>query len=451
MIKNIELFRTELEKVNEWWVTGKAREAEKYLYKREKFNQLVKETDSRRISIILGARRVGKSILLKHTISYLLKSVNPRNILYLSLDDPSLQTHSDSLIKDAVEYFLDNIAKEGRKFIFLDEVQSFSEWYKWLKAFYDRGLDIKFFLSGSSSLSLQKEANKYLRGRSQETELFPLSFYEFTKLKGLEIQKPELENVLKMDEFEIKELWYKLKESFNEYLLVGGFPEWFEIKRDSQEWFSRLINDVPKKAIYEDVANLFGIKNTKTLELILAFIAANQSKILAYETINEVVKLDHQTLTNYIEFLKSSYLIVEILKYASLKHQLKAKRKYLIIDQGLRNAMLKDYEVRESNAGFIIENLIGINLYIKTKEKQENIYYISNGEVDFILKNKETVLVEVKYQNKISEGDIKNMLKFMENFKVNRGILATKDVLKVETRGNKRILFIPVWLLLLAL
>ncbi len=451
MIKNAELFRNELEKVNGWWVTGKVREAEQFPYKREKFSQLIKEIESRRISIILGARRVGKSVLLKHIISYLLKSINPRNIIYLSLDDPSVQTYSDSLIKDSVEYFLDNIAKEGRKYVFLDEVQSFEEWYKWIKAFYDKDLDIKFFLSGSSSLSLQKEANKYLRGRSQEIELFPLSFYEFLKLKGIEIQKPELQNILKMDNFEVKELWHKVKESFNEYLLAGGFPEWFETKKDPQEWFSRLINDVPKKAIYEDVANLFGIKNTKTLELILAFIAANQSRILAYETINEIVKLDHQTLTNYIEFLKSSYLIVDILKYASLKHQLKAKRKYLIVDQGLRNAILKDYEVSENNIGFIIENLVGISLYIKAKEKQENVFYISNGEVDFVVKNEETVLVEVKYQNQVSESDTKNMLKFMEKLKVNKGILVTKDALKEEIFGNKKILFIPTWLFLLAL
>ncbi len=61
-------------------------------------------------------------------------------------------------MKDIIDYFLKNIAPKGRKYIFLDEVHLYKGWHRWIKAYYDRYPDIKFILSGSSSLALQKES-----------------------------------------------------------------------------------------------------------------------------------------------------------------------------------------------------------------------------------------------------------------------------------------------------
>jgi hypothetical protein len=203
------------------------------------------------------------------------------------------------------DYWFENIAKKGKKFVFMDEVHLHKDWYKWLKSYYDKYFDIKFIVSGSSSLNLQKEANKWLRGRTLEIEVFPLDFEEFLELYGINLQKIKFGMLETLDEWEIKATFYKIKDAFNEYLMVGGFPEWFEIKKAKSEeaidlWFSRLINDIPKKAIYEDISNLFGIKNPKVLETVLAFITANQSRLLAYETINDIAKLDRATLVNLL-------------------------------------------------------------------------------------------------------------------------------------------------------
>ncbi|MCK4614195.1 MAG: ATP-binding protein, partial [Thermoplasmata archaeon] len=120
------------------------------------------------------------------------------------------------------------------------------------------------------------------------------------------------------------------------------------------------------------------------------------------------------------------------------------------VDQGLRNAILKDYEVRETNAGFIIENLIGMKLYKNSKEKNENVYYLINGEVDFIIKNKETLAVEVKYQENITKKDVKNILRFMNKYDLKHSLLVTKNLYKKEKIDGKQISYIPAWLFLLA-
>lgn len=456
MIRDNLGFRAELEKINEWWFTNSVKEARLYPLKREQFEILKKELENPRISIVIGPRRVGKSVLIKQTIGHLIKNGrNPRNVLYYSLDDPSLSVYSDNLLKDIVDYFLENIALSGKKYIFLDEVHLFDKWYKWIKAFYDREKNLKFILSGSSSISLQKEANVFLRGRTFEIEMFPLDFFEFAKFSGIKVDRIDHQELLKLNEFEVRKIQYNLKNTFKEYLSVGGFPEWFEIKNQTDaklRWFTMLVEDVPKKAIYEDIATLFGIRNVKILEQVFAFIAAHQSKLLSYETINDIVKLDRSTLINYIEFLKSSYLITEVLKFAGIKEQIKAKKKFLVIDQGLRNAILKDYEVKEDNLGFVFENLIGVALFLFCKKNDVKLnYWKPNDEVDFVISGKEIIPVEAKYKNRISEKDKGNLRNFMRKFKKDKAFLITKNLYGQERVGKCSLYFIPAEIFLLSL
>lgn len=450
MINNFVEFRRELEKANEWWLLNAVKEAKKYPFKREIFESFKKGLDSRRILMLLGPRRVGKSIIIKQTVDYLLFSgIDPSSILYYSMDDPALAPYSDNLMKDMIDYHEENIASKGKRYIFLDEIQSYTGWHKWIKSYYDRDLPIKFILTGSSSFALQKEANNYLRGRSSEFSLYPLNLMEFTSLSNLKMPDFTLEDLFDIPALEVEKLGMQIKKTFNEYLLAGGFPEWFETKANGmEEWFKTLINDIPKKAIYEDVSNLFNIKTPRFLELIFTFIISHQSQILAYETINEVARLDRATLVSYIEFLKNSYLIIEILKYAGLKEQLKAKKKFLCIDQGLRNAALKDFQLREENIGFIIENIIGLKCALF---EDKNVFYLkNNGEVDFILKDKVILPIEVKYRNQISPKDLNHLLLFMDVKKIDRGIVITKNLYQKNSFGKKKIFFIPAWLFLLA-
>lgn len=457
MIRDSLEFRAELEKINKWWFTNSVEEAKLYPLKRQQFQTLKKELPTPRINIVIGPRRVGKSILVKQAIQDLIQNgENPRNILYYSLDDPTLSVYSDNLLKDLIDYFLENIALPAKKrYIFLDEVYLFKGWYKWIKSFYDKRKDIKFVLSGSSSTSLEKEINIFLRGRTFEIEMFPLSFFEFTRFSGIKMNKIEYEQLLKLDEFKARKIQHNLKNVFGEYLAVGGFPEWFEMRNQSDaklRWFTMLVEDIPKKAIYEDIATLFGIRNAKILEQVFAFVTAHQSRLLSYETINDVAKLDRSTLINYLEFLKSSYLIREVLKFASIKEQMKAKKKFLVIDQGLRNAVLKDYEVKEDNLGFILENVVGINLFLFCKEKDMKLYYWRiNDEVDFVISGKETVPVEVKYKKRISENDKSKLKNFMRKFKPNKAFLITKDLYGQERVGKSLLYFIPAEVFLLSL
>lgn len=443
MIRDMELFAKELEKINDWWLTDKIPLPP--LLERNTLHKIIDELNDRRIIQIVGPRRAGKTTLLYQSINHLIKNnIDSKNIFYCSLDDPALCTLSDSLLKDSLDFFLENIAKDGKKFVFFDELHSSKGWYKWLKSFFDRYDDVKFIISGSSSLTLQKEANQYLRGRTFDMEIYPFSFQEFIEYKGLKISKMDFTDLKQVERIDISKLEKKVYPYFLEYLLVGGFPEWFYVN-DVKKWFEKIINDIPKKAIYEDVANIFGIRSPKTLENIFAFICENQSKILTYKKINEVANLHRSILLNYIEYLKSSYMIIEIPKFAkTVKEQIKSRKKFLVVDQGIRNALLKDYEIKIENVGFIVENVVGIRVFL-----QGQLFYIrTNGEVDFVLRKDKTIIpIEVKYSEKPTIT--KAIIEFMIEHRLDHGIIVTKNVFKQERRDNKTFYFIPAWLFVL--
>lgn len=445
MIKNPELFAKELEKLNEWWLTDRLELPN--LLRREALNKIIEALEGKRIVQIIGARRVGKTTLLKQSMGYLLtkKSVEARNILYCPLDDPALLVLSDSLLKDVLDFFLENVSKEGRKYVFLDEVHSFNGWYEWLKSFFDRYAEkgVKFIISGSSTLTLQKESSMYLRGRILDIPVYPFSFSEFLSFSGVAVEEINFKDVENMEAVEAAKIGKLVRQLFSQYLLVGGFPEWFEVQ-DVKKWFEALINDVPKKAVYEDVANLFNIKSPRTLEKMFAFIVENQSKILSYEKINEVAGLHRSVLVNYIEYLKNSYLIIEIPKFAkTVKEQLKSMKKYLCIDQGLRNSLLKDYELKIDNVGFVVENVVGVHLALQGK----TFYFRRNGdgEVDFVFSGK--LPVEVKYSE--NPEVTKELVSFMRKNGLGKGVLVTKDIFRTVKLDNLKLYFIPAWLFLL--
>jgi predicted AAA+ superfamily ATPase len=441
MIKNLELFARELEKINGWWLTGKIR-LEQRLLERQAQKDILRELKGKRIIQIIGARRVGKTVIIRQTIKKLLEDTDPRNILYYSLDDPGLLPFSDNLLKDTLDYFLDNIAGNGRKYVFFDEVHVFHKWWQWLKSFFDRYDDVKFIVSGSSSLAIQIEANRFLRGRTFDVEIFPFSFQEFLSFSGISVEKRGLDDWFKMGRLEKSKLEKSTEKVFKEFLLVGGFPEWFEVK-DVRDWFERLIDDIPKKAVYEDIQNKFGIKNPKFLESLFSFMVSNQSKILSYEKINETVRLNRATLLNYIEYLKSSYLIIEIPKFSkSIKEQIKSMKKFLVIDQGLRNAILKDYELRVENMGFVIENVVGVYL-----SGHDLSYLRTNGEIDFIVREKSPIPIEVKYSE--SPALSRTFLNFLSRNGIEFGVVVTKNTFEKRGVDDKIIYFIPAWALLL--
>lgn len=456
-----------LKKINEWWET---KEIPKELVpdtKRKVFSEIVDLLDDRRIISIIGPRRTGKTTLMFQTMDYLLRKakVGPKKVLFFSGDDVELREIEDLIgtaVKTYFEEFLRQDYRGEKTYIFIDEVHRIKDWQLWLKKFYDLKYNIKFIISGSSATRIKHEQKESLAGRTIEFVMFPLSFREFLNFQGVALEPktisfPDLEYrklVAVADKFGPKRI-LSLKRWLDEYMLVGGFPEWVETK-SVRKWQIKLRGDIVKKVIYDDIASTYGVKNAFKLEVLLGLLAALQSRIYSYNSIAHTLKIDNETSEQYVNYLKEGFLIFELRNYAaSAEKRIRKNYKYVLVDVGLRNVLERIGDISKlsgEEVGYLIEGVVQQHVLWSAEEWVMGVSYWKEGkdEVDLVVMVKDQIApIEVKYRSEITSGDIKGLLSFMGAYKLRRGIVVTKDLLENRKVDGKEIFFIPVWLFLL--
>ncbi len=427
---------------NEWWKSGEVRKELKKEKRRLLFKEILSYLKDRQIIAIVGLRRTGKTTLAYQLIDYLLgNSVNPRNILYFSFDEVIGQ--EPEILEEVIENYRKMILKsEEKSYIFLDEVQYIEKWQAVVKRYYDLYPELKFFVSGSASLEVKK-AKESLAGRMYEFVLSPLSFREF-----LEMKKQHLpEKSTKFDFGEMVKsrqnlLLHKdeIETSLNEYTIKGGFPEILDEK--SVEKIQKYLRTNVDKIIFQDIPKVFDIKEPALMIELLKIVASQSGNVIEYESIGKSLKITRQTVSNYMLYLQESFLVRMLMNYTGsyIAGTRKAK-KFYIQDNGIMNALFEKGEeaFSEQYAGKVIENII-VN-YLAPE-----YFWRRDYEVDILLKNGEFIPIEVKFRNDAT--DIEGLEKFMEVFKVGKGIVITKDTLRQTKSNTGEIIFIPAWLFL---
>ena len=454
---------------NYWWKNNDI--SPKFLYKRnrEEFYNIIEKLDNKRILSIIGPRRVGKSTLLYQTINYLIKEkkVDRKRILFFSGDDPSLFFNENDKLSDVLETYFNNILYESasslkeKVYIFIDEIHFIKNWQNYLKIYYDRKYNVKFIITGSSSLHLFKDANESLLGRIENIYILPLSFNQFFNfyLKYVLNDKDIILPKFNFDEpdksfknlenfFYNENLKITIKKILDEYILVGGYPEYFE-DRDINTWQKNLSDDIITRGIYKDILTMYNIKSPGILEKIMYYIASNNSQTFSYSSLTKNFGIDTVTVINYIGYLKQAFLINIVDNYSSnMAKIIRSNKKLSILDNGILNSLLKRKKITNNDAGHIIESMFAFDMRLICEKENYNEYYYRNDlkeEIDIILDRKiDTIPIEVKYTNKIENTDTKSIKKFLNRSNSNSpyGIIITKDI--YEKKDN--LYFIPYWL-----
>jgi predicted AAA+ superfamily ATPase len=418
-----------IEKYNFHWREG-------FLYnfpkKREIFNKLIDEIKTRQIISLTGIRRTGKSVLLKQIIDYLIsvEKVKRENILFYSFDEE--QPKIDDIIKEYESKTAKDILKENTKiYIFLDEIQKLENWQNQIKYYYDNYSNIKFFVSGSSSLFIKKKTRESLAGRIYEFTLYPLSFREFLIFRDKEefIEKPSMfENLLK------GEFLAYLKRQF------------IEIVNETEERVGEYLRTLVEKIVYQDIPKVFPIENEDLLMKIIKIISSDPGMILDYKSLSNELGISRVTLSNYFFYLEESFLIRKLYNFSknNLTSEKKMKKFYL---SSTSLFTFLNNSVEESK---LIENLIVVNtgasFFWRTPQKYE---------VDIVLaKGNEIIPIEIKYRNNILPKEVKNLIHFSKDFKIQKAVMITKDFsgvnnFKLENDKILEINFIPAWEFLL--
>lgn len=404
--------------------------------KRGLFDVLVKEIKTRQIISVIGLRRTGKSTLLKQLIDHLIGSekVERRDILFYSFDEE--QPKIEEIIGEYETITGKGIlkAKKGRVHVFLDEVQKLENWQNQIKYYYDNYHDnIKFFVSGSSSLFIKKQATESLAGRIYQHVLEPLSFGEFLIFRGNEelIEKAGL-----------------LKEELKREFLAYQKRQFVEIVNESEDRVGEYARTMVEKIVYQDIPKIFPVEYEELLIKMLGIIASNPGMLSDYESISRDLGISRITLSNYFFYLEESFLIRKLYNFSrnALTSEKRMKKFYLATTAffPFLNAGVDESKLIEN----LIINAINAKFFWRTPQKYEvDAVLLENG-------GKAIVPVEIKYRNKIVEKDLKNLLRFCENFNVKKAVLVTKDTEKreeFESNPGKaiKVEFVPAWKFLL--
>ena len=447
-----------LRRIDEWWAVGNVPKELVPPTKRRLFDELKMSWDDRRILCVTGPRRTGKSTLMYQLMDMLIreKNVAPKDILFFSGDDLDLR---NSTLGDILRAYFEEVLKRDQRdskcYIFIDEVHKLSDWQLWLKKYYDLKYNIKFVISGSSASKIQSSQKESLAGRIIEYRLYPLDFSEFLSFSGYPVaakippQELTYEGLCEIISGYGQKETLRTRSLLDQYMLVGGFPEWFETN-NVRLWQKKLADDVIKRVVYDDIAGQYDIRNPLKIEALLRYLASMSSQLYSYNSIANALKMDNEAAELYIKYLKESFIIFELKNYGSYERQLKKNNKYVLMDIGIKNALERTNAINDNEVGNIMESIIQQHVSWLADRVDANVHYWrEKEEVDIILALSNGIVpIEVKYRKTVDIGGLSGIVSFMSRYKLKKGLVITKDTLKSERTNDMELLLIPAWLFL---
>lgn len=406
----------------------------------EKILQLLK---SELITVITGARRSGKSFIMRQAAKKLIEEgINKSDILIINLEDPRFPNLTAIFLQKIYEVYLENFQPKIKPFIFLDEIQEVENWEKWALMMKELN-KANIIITGSNAKLLGSDLATLLTGRHLDMEVFPLSFKEFIKFHGLEIK----------DKMDIISNAIQIKNLMGEYLQNGSFPE-IILRENKKERLLAYFEDILEK----DLIKRYKIRKTENLKSLLRFYFSNISSLITFGSLEKNLKISATTIERFSAYFEDAYLLFFIKRFSfKVKEQEKSPRKVYAIDTGLSNAIGFRFI---KNDGKLLENAVFLELQRrKSRNNGAEIYYWKNErhhEVDFILKDNEKViqLIQVCYNIndiKTKEREIRSLIAASAELKCDILFVITLDYESEEIINDKKIIFQPLYKFLLGI
>ena len=349
-----------------------------YVQRDRYLQQLIDRRDNGEIKIITGPRRSGKSWLLNRIYKdYLLQAGVPKeNIIIVSFDIDE-EDIGDLTDRQALKaYLYSQITSESEPYyVVLDEVQEVEGFEKLVNGLNAKD-NVDVYITGSNSHFLSSDIKTIFRGRGDEVRVYPYSFKEFCTDRT----EP------------INELW-------KEYYTYGGIPGLR--KRHTPEQKAAYLQHLWNKTYLDDVVERHHVKNREALSALVDALCSSVGSLTNPNRISNVlqsvqkVKIDPETITNYLGYLEEAFLFEGAKRYNIKGNKyFESIKKYYVVDVGLRNAKLN---FRQQEITHIMENVIynelrmqGFSVDVGLVESREmrngKLEYIQY-EVDFIANN----------------------------------------------------------------
>lgn len=435
---------------NPWWESG-AVETRYREYRRrfyfEPFYKLIKESSINRAAVLMGPRRVGKTVMVYHAIDKLLEEKIPaKNILYISLETP---IYTGLSLEKIVNLFKKEFShkRDSELFIIFDEVQYLADWEVHLKSLVDSYPAYKYVATGSAAAALKLKSRESGAGRFTEFLLPPLTFSEYITF----IDK--VDSLIYKDEsgdFQAKDV-HELNIEFINYLNYGGYPEAVFstlIQGDSSRYIK---SDIIDKVLLRDLPSLYGINDVQELNRLFNSIAYNTGNEITLESLSKSSGVSKNTIKKYMEYLEAAFLIkiVSRVDINSRRFKRATTFKVYLTNPSMRAALFGPINPDHEAMGSLTETAIFSQWF--HNPSIDNLHYArwKTGEVDIVWLDEglqqPSWCVEVKWSDQPFADPrlCKNVIEFCKKNSISDTLVTTRTIARRSTMDDVSVQFLP--------
>ncbi|MBR6197494.1 MAG: ATP-binding protein [Bacteroidaceae bacterium] len=274
--------------------------------------------------VIMGARQVGKSTLLKDLFA------NRQDVLWMNGDDQDVRNLFDNLSSTRAKAIIGK-----NNILIIDEAQRITDIGLKIKLFTDQVEGVQVIATGSSSFELANRLNEPLTGRKREFKMFPITFSEMVNHTSL------------LDELRM----------IPHRMVYGYYPEVVTNLGDEKN----ILKELADSYLYRDILSLDNISKPEKLVKLLQALALQIGEQVSYNEVGQLIGIDPKTVEKYVDVLEKSYVIFRLGSFSrNLRNELKNSRKIYFWDLGIRNAVIGNFSNIENRAdvGALWENYV---------------------------------------------------------------------------------------------
>lgn len=301
-----------------------------------------KKIQPNKVILLLGARRVGKTEILKK-----IESEAKEKVIFLNGDD--VETHNLLEVRSTANY---KRLLGDCHFLIIDEAQEIPEIGKKMKLMIDTIDGLKIIASGSSAFELNNQIGEPLVGRMYSFELFPLSQMEFSMIENFAETKGKLE----------------------ERLIFGGYPELLHLEnmQQKQDYLKELVHSY----LLKDILTFEGIKKRDTILALLQKLAFRTGSEISLEALGKELQISKNTVEKYLDLFKKVFIVYDVKGFSRNRdNEITKMKKWYFVDNGIRNALISNFNplnLRE-DVGKLWENYLQAERLKKIHYTQMNV------------------------------------------------------------------------------
>ncbi|GAB4219558.1 MAG: ATP-binding protein [Candidatus Microgenomates bacterium] len=350
------------------------------------------------VLIVLGARQVGKTTLLKKIFP---------EALYLSVDNETIRQNLERYDSS----FYKTMIPKDKNLIVIDEIHLLKNPGRCAKIFYDNFPKIKLIITGSSSFHIKNKTSESLAGRKVDYHLFPLTFTEYLNQKSItkNIRLPILEQLEKGEKLiDEKAYLFDIEGILQEILIFGSYPHLINHPKDNV-YLKNLIDSV----IFKDLLDLSLIENRQAAKNLLILLAYQIGSLINYSELSLKLGIEVKTVKRYLSLFEQSFIIYTLPPFLSNKRdEITKMKKVYFYDLGLRNALINNFQPLNIRTdfgalfeNFIVSEIIKANFY---GDFGYNLYFWrtkKGTEIDLILEKEDKITaIEIKTKKSKSKA-----------------------------------------------